>query len=24
MCDSQVCCINFLFPFADQPDALLS
>ncbi len=22
MCDSQVCCVNFLFPFADQPDAL--
>jgi hypothetical protein len=22
MCDSQVCCVNFLFPFADQPAAL--
>jgi hypothetical protein len=22
LCDSQVCCINFLFPFADKPDAL--
>lgn len=22
MCDSQACCVNFLFPFADQPDAL--
>lgn len=22
LCDSQVCCVNFLFPFADQPDAL--
>jgi len=22
MCDSQVCCVNFLFPFHDQPDAL--
>lgn len=22
MCDSQVCCANFLFPFADQPEAL--
>lgn len=22
MCDSQVCCANFLFPFADQPKAL--
>jgi hypothetical protein len=22
MCDSQVCCANFLFPFADQPTAL--
>ncbi len=22
MCDSQVCCINFLYPFMDQPDAL--
>ena len=22
MCDSQVCCVNFLFPFADQPEAL--
>jgi hypothetical protein len=22
MCDSQVCCANFLFSFADKPDAL--
>lgn len=22
LCDSQVCCVNFLFPFADQPEAL--
>lgn len=22
LCDSQVCCVNFLFPFADQPLAL--
>ena len=22
LCDSQVCCANFLFPFADKPDAL--
>lgn len=22
LCDSQVCCTNFLFPFADQPLAL--
>jgi hypothetical protein len=22
LCDSQVCCINFLFPFADKPVAL--
>ena len=22
MCDSQVCCANFLFPFADKPEAL--
>jgi len=22
LCDSQVCCVNFLFPFANQPDAL--
>jgi hypothetical protein len=22
MCDSQVCCVNFLFPLADQPDGL--
>jgi len=22
MCDSQVCCANFLFPFANQPHAL--
>ena len=21
-CDSQVCCVNFLFPFASQPAAL--
>ena len=21
MCDSQVCCVNFLFPFTDKPDA---
>ena len=24
LCDSQVCCVNFLFPFADKPDALAS
>lgn len=24
MCDSQVCCANFLFPFADKPEALAS
>ena len=24
MCDSQVCCVNFLFPFADKPLALKS
>ena len=22
LCSSQVCCANFMFPFADQPDAL--
>ncbi len=22
LCDSQVCCLNFLFPFANQPEAL--
>ncbi len=22
LCDSQVCCVNFLFAFADKPDAL--
>lgn len=22
LCDSQVCCVNFLFPFANKPDAL--
>jgi hypothetical protein len=22
LCSSQVCCVNFLFPFADQPAAL--
>ncbi len=22
LCDSQVCCVNFLEPFADKPDAL--
>ena len=22
LCGSQVCCVNFLFPFASQPDAL--
>ena len=22
LCSSQVCCVNFLFPFADQPGAL--
>jgi len=22
LCDSQVCCVNFLFPFAHRPDAL--
>lgn len=22
LCDSQVCCVNFLFPFANQPEAL--
>ena len=24
LCDSQVCCVNFLFPFAYQPQALKS
>jgi hypothetical protein len=24
LCDSQVCCANFLFPFADKPEALAS
>ena len=23
LCDSHVCCVNFLFPFADKPDALM-
>lgn len=22
LCDSQVCCVNFLFPFADKPEAV--
>ena len=22
LCDSQVCCVNFLFPFANKPDVL--
>lgn len=22
LCSSQICCVNFLFPFADQPHAL--
>ena len=22
LCDSQVCCVNFLFPFADKPNEL--
>jgi hypothetical protein len=22
LCDSQVCCVNFLFPFSDKPNAL--
>ena len=22
LCSSQVCCVNFLFPFADRPDEL--
>jgi len=22
LCDSQVCCVNFLFPWSDNPDAL--
>jgi len=24
LCDSQVCCVNFLFAFSDKPDALAS
>lgn len=24
MCDSQVCCVNFLFPFGDKPKALIA
>lgn len=24
LCDSMVCCVNFLFPFADKPEALAS
>lgn len=24
LCDSQVCCVNFLFPFADKPEELSS
>ena len=24
LCDSQVCCVNFLFPFADRPEPLAS
>ena len=23
LCSSQVCCVNFLFPFADKPEALV-
>jgi hypothetical protein len=23
LCDSQVCCVNFLFPFVDKPHALV-
>ena len=23
LCSSQVCCVNFLFPFADKPNALV-
>jgi hypothetical protein len=23
LCDSQVCCVNFLFPFVGKPDALV-
>jgi len=23
MLDSQVCCVNFLFPFKDDPESLL-
>jgi len=23
LCSSQVCCVNFLFPFSNKPDALL-
>ena len=22
LCDSQVCCVNFLYPFSDKPEAL--
>ena len=22
LCDSQICCINFLFPFTDKPEAI--
>jgi hypothetical protein len=22
LCDSQVCCVNFIFPFSDKPDCL--
>ncbi|MCX6068447.1 MAG: hypothetical protein NT121_22310 [Chloroflexi bacterium] len=22
LCSSQVCCVNFLFPFSDKPEAL--
>jgi len=22
MCDSQVCCVNFLFPFSEEPESL--
>jgi hypothetical protein len=24
MCSSQVCCLNFLFPFADKPESLVT
>jgi len=24
LCDSQVCCVNFLFPFVDKPEALVA